>query len=146
MKSFFLEKFEFDFYASKNLIECIEQQEAFVSSFVLKSFSHIINAHHIWLSRLKGSTAESHFWDELPMFYFQKLHEANHTETIDFIERIELENKVNYHSSEGVEFTKSINDVLYHILNHSNYHRAQIIMDLKNNNLAVPSFNFITFK
>lgn len=146
MKSFFLEKFEYDFYASKNLIEHIEQQESFVSSFVFKSFSHIINVHHIWLSRLKGSKAESHFWDELPFFYFQKLLEANHTETIDFIERIELENKINYHSSEGVEFTKSINDVLYHVLNHSNYHRAQIIMDLKNNNLTVPSFNFITFK
>lgn len=146
MKSFFLEKFEYDFYASKNLIEHIEQQESFVSSFVFKSFSHIINVHHIWLSRLKGSKAESHFWDELPLFYFQKLLEANHTETIDFIERIELENKINYHSSEGVEFTKSINDVLYHVLNHSNYHRAQIIMDLKNNNLTVPSFNFITFK
>lgn len=146
MKSFFLEKFEYDFYASKNLIEHIEQQESFVSSFVFKSFSHIINVHHIWLSRLKGSKAESHFWDELPLFYFQKLLEANYTETIDFIERIELENKINYHSSEGVEFTKSMNDVLYHVLNHSNYHRAQIIMDLKNNNLAVPSFNFITFK
>lgn len=146
MKSFFLEKFEYDFYASKNLIEHIEQQESFVSSFVFKSFSHIINVHHIWLSRLKGSKAESNFWDELPLFYFQKLLEANYTETIDFIERIELENKINYHSSEGVEFTKSMNDVLYHILNHSNYHRAQIIMDLKNNNLAVPSFNFITFK
>lgn len=146
MKSFFLEKFEYDFYASKNLIEHIEQQESFVSSFVFKSFSHIINVHHIWLSRLKGSKAESHFWDELPLFYFQKLLEANYTETIDFIERIELENKINFHSSEGVEFTKSMNDVLYHVLNHSNYHRAQIIMDLKNNNLAVPSFNFITFK
>ena len=146
MKSFFLEKFEYDFYASKNLIEHIEQQESFVSSFVFKSFSHIINVHHIWLSRLKGSKAESHFWDELPLFYFQKLLEANYTETIDFIERIELENKINYHSSEGVEFTKSMNDVLYHVLNHSNYHRAQIIMDLKNNNLTVPSFNFITFK
>jgi len=146
MKSFFLEKFEYDFYVSKNLIEHIEQQESFVSSFVFKSFSHIINVHHIWLSRLKGSKAESHFWDELPLFYFQKLLEANNTETIDFIERIELENKINYHSSEGVEFTKSINDVLYHVLNHSNYHRAQIIMDLKNNNLTVPSFNFITFK
>ena len=146
MKSFFLEKFEYDFYASKNLIDCIEGQEDLVSSFVLTSFSHVINAHHIWLSRLKGSIAESHFWDELPLHYFQKLLEANYTVTIDFIEKIELENKVNYHSSEGVEFTKSINDVLYHILNHSNYHRAQIIMDLKNNNLAVPSFNFITFK
>jgi uncharacterized damage-inducible protein DinB len=146
MKAFFLEKFEYDFYASKNLIEHIEQQESFVSSFVFKSFSHIINVHHIWLSRLKGSKAESHFWDELPLFYFQKLLEANNTETIDFIERIELENKINYHSSEGIEFTKSINDVLYHILNHSKYHRAQIIMDLKNNNLSVPSFNFITFK
>ena len=45
-----------------------------------------------------------------------------------------------------VPYSKSIIDILYHILNHSNYHRAQIIMDLKQNNLAYPSLNFITFK
>ena len=146
MKSFFLEKFEFDFYASKNVIECIENQDDEVSPFVKKTFSHCINAHHIWLSRLKEQQAESYFWDDLPLMYFQKLHEVNYTETIDFIEKFELDSKINYHSSEGVNYSKSVVDILYHILNHSNYHRAQIIMDLKQNNLAYPSLNFITFK
>ena len=146
MKSFFLEKFEFDFYASTNVIECIENREDEVSPFVKNSFSHCINAHHIWLSRLKEQQAESNFWDDLPLMYFQKLHEVNYTETIDFIEKFELDSKINYHSSEGVNYSKSVIDILYHILNHSNYHRAQIIMDLKQTNLAYPSLNFITFK
>jgi uncharacterized damage-inducible protein DinB len=41
---------------------------------------------------------------------------------------------------------KEVVDVLYHILNHSNYHRGQIAKDLRDHGLEVPSYNFITFK
>lgn len=146
MKEFFLDKFEYDFFATKNWIKIIEDQEEFISPFVDTSISHIINVHHIWNSRLKGLKPESESWDKLPIEYLLKLHEQNYSETIDFIEKFELENKINYHSSEGVEYSKPIIDILYHILNHSNYHRAQIVMDLKQNNLTAPSFNFITYR
>jgi uncharacterized damage-inducible protein DinB len=146
MKEFFLDKFEYDFFATKNWIHSIEEHEDFISAFVVRSISHIINVHHSWNCRLIGNLPESESWDKLPVRYLLKLHEQNYSETIDFIEKYELDNKINYHSSEGVEYTKSIVDILYHILNHSNYHRAQIVMDLKQHNLSAPAFNFITYR
>ncbi len=146
MKDFLLDKFEYDFYASKALIEHIEQQEDKVSSFVIKSISHIINVHHIWNSRLFGKMPESGVWDQLPVHFLLSLHRQNHRETIDYLEKIELGEKVNYHSSEGVQYDKIDLDILYHMLSHSNYHRAQIILDLKQNQLEVPSMNFISYK
>jgi uncharacterized damage-inducible protein DinB len=146
MKDFILDKFEYDFYASKSLIEHIERQEDKVSSFVIKSISHIINVHHIWNSRLFGKKAESGVWDILPVPFLLSLHRQNYRETIDYLEKIELGEKVNYHSSEGVQFDQLDLDILYHMLTHSNYHRAQIIHDMKQNQLEVPSMNFISFK
>lgn len=146
MKDFFLDKFEYDFFATKNWIKSIEDQEDLISPFVETSISHIINVHHIWNCRLNGVLPESETWDQLPVSYLLKLHEQNFSETIDFIEKYELENKIHYHSSEGVAYSKPIIDILYHILNHSNYHRAQIVMDLKQNNLNAPTFNFITYR
>lgn len=146
MKEFLLNKFEFDFHATKLLIEAIEKQEDLVSPFVLKSISHIINAHHIWNSRLLSKKPESGVWDVLPIHFLLQLHRQNYRETVDYLEKFELGEKVNYHSSEGIRFNKMDLDILYHVLSHSNYHRAQIIMDLKQNGLEYPSMNFISYK
>lgn len=146
MKDFFLDKFEYDFLATNNWIENIESQEDQVSPFSIKSISHIINVHHIWNRRLLQEDSESELWDILPISYLLKLHQENYRETVKFLEKYELEEKVKYHSSEGVQLVKSSIDILYHVLNHSNYHRAQIVMDLKQNNLKAPIFNFISYR
>jgi uncharacterized damage-inducible protein DinB len=146
MKEFLLDKFEYDFHATKAWIECITKQEDDVSQFVRKSISHIINVHHIWNSRLTDQKPESDLWDVLPVDFLLSLHQQNYRETIDYIEKIELGEKVNYHSSEGVRYAKIDLDILYHILSHSNYHRAQIVMDLKQNGLEFPSLNFIAYR
>lgn len=146
MKDFFLDKFEYDFFATKNWISCIETQEDEVSSFVIKSISHIINVHHIWNCRLLNKKSESELWDVLPVSYLLKLHQQNYLETIEYLEKYELEEKIKYHSSEGVQLEKNSVDILYHILNHSNYHRAQIVLDLKQSDLKFPKANFISYR
>lgn len=146
MKDFLLDKFEYEFNALKLWIECIEEQEDQVSDFVKRSISHIINAHHIWNSRLLGRRAESEFWDTLPIRFLQKLNQQNYREVLDYMENFELGEKVNYHSSEGIRFDRTDLDILFHVLNHSVYHRAQIVLDLKQQNLKYPSFQFITFR
>lgn len=145
MKDFFQDKFEYDFFASKNWIESLESQEDFVSEFAIRSMSHILNVHHIWNRRLLDKPIESELWDVFPIHFHQKLLEENYRETIEYLEKLERTEKIKYHSSEGVSFEKSTMDVLYHILNHSNYHRAQIALDLKQNNLKTPNFNFISY-
>lgn len=145
IKSFFQDKFEYDYNANIQWLECITNQEDSLSDFIKKSMSHLINVHHIWNCRLQGVKPESETWDLLPIDYFKQFIHQNYIETVDYLEKIELGEKIKYHSSEGANFSKKDIDILYHILNHSNYHRAQIAMDLRNNGLKVPSFNFITY-
>ncbi len=146
MKDFFLDKFEFDFYTNKLWSNHLLEQEEFITPFILKSASHIINVHHIWNSRLIGTKPESNIWDELPLDFFVKLHQNNFDETRSFLEQCELDEKINYHDSEGVKLSKFVVDVLYHLLNHSNYHRAQIALELRKLSLPVPVSNFITYR
>jgi uncharacterized damage-inducible protein DinB len=107
------------------------EHEDELSPFILKSFSHIINVHHIWITRIEGEKAESHTWDHLPIDYWEKLSQENYLKTNDYLEKIELNNKVNYMSEEGVKIKKTDIDILYHLLNHSTYHRAQIAKELR---------------
>lgn len=146
MKEFFTDKFEFDYHSNKNWIAKLEEQEDLISEFSLQTMAHIINTHHIWICRLFNKPAESALWDRIPLHYFERLNQANFDETLHFLEKYELNEKVNYTSSEGVKLSKQLIDVLYHILNHANYHRAQIVMDLKQHQLQHPSLNFITYR
>ncbi len=146
MKDFLLDKFEYEYNAVKLWIEIIEEQEDEVSEFVKSSISHIINTQHIWNCRLLGKRPESALWDQLPIRFLHQLNQQNYREIVDYMENFELGEKVNYHSSEGIRFDHSDLDILFHVLNHSVYHRAQIVMDLKQNGLKHPSFNFITYR
>lgn len=146
LKEFFKHKFEYDFLTNKKWCENLLSQEELISDYCQKSMSHIVNVHHIWIQRVLGLPSESFSWDKLPADYWIKLHQENYLKTLDFLEKVDELEKMNYHSEEGVQLEKEVVDVLYHILNHSNYHRGQIAKDLRDHGLEVPSYNFITFK
>lgn len=146
MKDFFLDKFEYDWHTNKLWCKYLIDQEDRLSSFAIRSMSHILNVHHIWNMRLIQENQESSTWDVLPVSYFERLVADNYQTTVNYLEHYELTEKINYHDSEGVLLKKNAIDILYHILNHSNYHRAQIILDMKQLNLSTPSSNFIVFK
>lgn len=145
MKDFFVDKYEYDLQTNKRWINKVIQQEESVNDFIIKSLSHILNVHHIWNCRLLGTTPESGLWDKLPLDYATKFAVENRNVTISYLETWDHEAKVDFHDSEGTLLSKDTIDILYHILNHSNYHRAQIARELRTLGLEVPSFNFITF-
>lgn len=145
MKDFFIDKFEYDFRSNQKWAEVLMKHEDDLSDFIRKSMSHIINVHHIWISRILDQKAESHSWDVLPVRYWDRLMHDNLQQTINYLEHVEQSEKINYHSEEGVQLSKSSIDILYHILNHSNYHRAQIAMELRKLGIAPPNFNFIAY-
>ena len=146
MKSFFQDKFEYDFICNRKWSEVLIENENLINDFIIRSMSHIINVHHIWISRVDETEPESHSWDKLPMDYWISLSQENYNRTIEFLEHLELTQKVDYHSEEGVELSKEVVDILYHILNHNNYHRAQISLEMRKLGIQPPSFNFITFR
>lgn len=145
MKEFFIDKFEYDFRSNQKWLDVLTKNEDELSDYIRKSMSHIINVHHIWISRILEEKAESHSWDILPVRFWDQLMHDNLRKTIEYLEHIEFTEKVNYHSEEGVQLSRSAIDILYHILNHSNYHRAQIAMELRILGITPPVFNFIAY-
>ena len=146
MKEFFKHKFEFDFLTNKIWCESLIGQEDSISDYSKKSMSHIINAHHIWIQRILNLPAESNTWDIFPIDYWIKLSQENYLKTVEFLNNTEPLGQINYQTEQGESCIKDASDILYHILNHSNYHRGQIAKDLRDHGLIVPVYNFITFK
>lgn len=142
MNIFFLSKFEFDFYVNKLFIHEIEQQDLIDNPEIRRQLCHILNFHHIWISRLIEKETISEDWDDLPYFSWQKLNEDNFLQNKAFILNEDLNLERDYINSDGEMKGKQVSDILFHILQHSNYHRAQINILIKKFGAIPVSMNF----
>ena len=146
LRQFFLDKFEYDHQVNRTWSDHVKLYEDSVNTFILNQLSHIINVHHIWLSRLTSNKPESDIWDMHPSIYWDRLLQDNFRNTELYLKHFGEETKINFHDSEGVPITKTDVDILYHILNHSQYHRAQIARELRILDLPVPTASFIRYR
>ncbi|MCF8317339.1 MAG: hypothetical protein K9I02_01220 [Haliscomenobacter sp.] len=53
---------------------------------------------------------------------------------------------INYSNSKGQLFSNSIQDMLFHIINHSTYHRGQVATEFKRQGLEPLVTDYIFFK
>ena len=139
LRSFFSERFETDYRI--NLVWCrfLLEHEDELTDVIKKEFSHLINVHHIWLSRVLGTAPESLSWDILPTRYWEQLIVDNHRKTQEFLVHMEGEERIQYHSEEGVPLNAVNTNMLYHILQHSTHHRARLAMETRAIGLTPPS-------
>ncbi len=94
--------------------------------------AHNQMARRIWLSRL-GAVARPD-WVMFPDWPLERL-EAETAELdrlwagyLETLRESDLARETHYSSTEGVEYSSTIGDILTHVHNHSSYHRGQVAM------------------
>lgn len=109
-------------------------------------FSHLLNAHSIWLARIQESDPPVAVWQNHPIETYEGINAFNYEMTLPLLDReSELDEWISYQNSKGEEFQNSVRDVLLHIINHSTYHRAQIAQILQTSEVDVPNSDYIFF-
>jgi uncharacterized damage-inducible protein DinB len=131
MKSFLKDIAEYNHHSNDKLIHAFKSNGARISEKSELLFSHILNAHHIWNARILSEAPLAMPWDALNSKLFKDVNDANYKRTLLIIDQTDLEKMINYHNTKGEVFSNKVVDILYHVLNHSNYHRAQIATDMK---------------
>lgn len=144
MKDFLLRKFEIEYNTLQALIRCIEAQEEVTPDYAFKGICHIINVHHIWNCRLRHTRPESNEWDVFPAHFLEKLNTQNFQETYDYLEKQELGSMYNHQSEQFGTIEKSAADLLFHLLQHSAYHRGQVVFHMKSIGLNYPSNGLVS--
>jgi uncharacterized damage-inducible protein DinB len=109
-------------------------------------FSHILNAQHIWISRVTQLEAKFNRFDIHPVSMFKDLHEENSSRLNEILNTSELDKVISYATFSGDKFDNTVEDILLHVVNHSTYHRAQIATYFKQNNVKPPETDFITYQ
>ncbi len=146
MKVFFNQLFDYNFYCNKKLIEeCNKLDKVPEKSAAL--FSHVLNAHHIWNARILGKPSEYEVWQIHEIKDWGDIHYENQRSSFEITtNNDDFERRIDYENSEGRLFTNTLQDILFHIINHSTHHRAQIAMDFRSNDLEPLSLDYIHYK
>ena len=146
MISFFTDKLEYNYECNEQIFAlCIAFPEAY-STKAEKLLSHIINAHHIWNARILGLATNTSVWQQHSL---EELHKHNlqcKNDSLKILKEQNLLSSVTYKNSKNEAYENKTEDILFHIINHSTYHRAQIMSELKLNGATPISTDFIFFK
>lgn len=146
MKVFFNQLFDYNFYCNKKLIEAFGTIEKTPEKGA-RLFSHILNVHHRWNAVLLGSEPLYAMAEVLEQDKWPDVHYENQRNSFEIITNADdFEKRFGYENEQGRHFTNTLQDVLFHIINHSVHHRGQILTDLSANGFSPPELEYITYK
>lgn len=146
MKSFVQEWFEYNHHFNQKLSEVFGNNSDKTSEKSVKLFNHMLNAHHIWNHRMNARTPAYNVWELHPNKELAIIDSANYEYTIQILETVGLNHTVHYSNSKGEAFSNKIRDILFHVINHSTYHRAQIATEFKQVGLEPLASDYILYK
>ncbi len=85
-------------------------------------------------------------WDLRPVNTWEETDVRNHANTSSILEHVDLSAVLSYTNSSGRPFTNRVSDILFHIVNHSTYHRGQIALLLRQQGLEPVPTDYIFYK
>ncbi len=146
MKGFLHQLFDYNFYCNKKLIEqCASMKK--VPEESIRLFSHILNAHHVWNQRILSNPIQYKVWDLHEVSKWEDIHYDNQRTSFEMITNTDdFSKRISYENSEGRTFANDLQDILYHIVNHSTHHRGQILTDFRSSGVEPEALDYIFYK
>jgi len=109
-------------------------------------FSHVLNAQHVWIERILGNVPLYGIWETHSKTHF-KIISANNFESIRrILASRAVDEQIVYQNSVGEQFQNTVSEILFQLLNHSTYHRAQLATLFKKEGIVPPVTDYIIFK
>lgn len=145
MEDFFKELFDYSHHFNQQFIQLFLANPEKSSEKALKLMSHIINAHSVWNARIEHKTSPFGVWEMHDTDKLLAIENENYQCTIQILENKDLSKMIAYTTSNGQPFNSIVKDILFHIINHSTYHRAQISSEWRQNGVAPIMSDYIFY-
>jgi uncharacterized damage-inducible protein DinB len=150
--------FEFNYWAKARLMTVVESlsYEQFAKDLgsshrsIHGTLIHIVGAEHVWLSRWTGQPVlkllDLKDYPTIPTVR-QKWDEVEQavSEFVSELTNERLSAVVTYKTTEGKQFSNVLWQMMQHVVNHSTYHRGQIVTMLRQLGVKPIGTDLITF-
>ncbi|MDN3688387.1 DinB family protein [Cyclobacterium jeungdonense] len=146
MKAFFEELFAYGHDSNQRLWEAMMANREKIPEKSIKLYNHILNAQQIWNNRIDPRMPLFGVWDERPISDEKGINQSNHEHTLTILDNYPMDTIITYGNSKGKVYTNAVGDILFHLVNHSTYHRGQIATDFRQNGLEPLVSDYILYK
>lgn len=146
MKAFFRDTFEYTFHFNDKVLDLMIESGEMFPEKSLQLINHTLNAHQIWNARIEQKTHEVQVWDIRPWNILKAINKENSENTLKILDDSDLNKRIVYKTSKGEQFENTTQEILFHIVNHSTYHRGQIASDCKQHGIIPLVTDYIFYK
>lgn len=146
MQPLFADMFSYHHHFNQKTIDLLEQRAAALPENSWPLFCHIVNAHNIWNSRMLAIAPATgvqsvHSYDEC-----RKMDTENYQNSLALLETADFATLLTYTNSRGEQYTNTVGDIAFHVVNHTTHHRGQIMAQLRQAGIAPPPTDYIFYK
>lgn len=145
MKEKLIDLFEYTYHFNNEMIKVISENREAVDDKTISLINHTLNAQQIWNARISGETTFE-VWQINPFDTLEEINHQNFLKSIAIVQNADLEKTIEYQNSRGTKFENTVFDMLFHVINHSTYHRGQVNSLLKQNGLEPVLTDYIFYK
>ncbi|SRR5690606_24832937 len=131
MKEFFKELFEYSHHFNQKLADIFYDNPDKTSEKAVKVFNHLLNAHQVWNNRIEPRQTTFGIWELHTVQDLKNIDQTNYEQTLYILDNSDLNEMIDYFTTNGQGFNNSIRDILFHVINHSTYHRGQIASEFR---------------
>ena len=146
MKEFFRKLINYNDQCNRELFRLLNTAGEAIPEKGLLLYSHILNAQSIWTSRIAAEPPSVGVWDIHSLQVLQSFNTTNYEKTLLILETYELQEMIHYVNTKGQAYNRRVEDILFHVINHSTYHRAQIAMELKQAGIEPIATDYIFYE
>lgn len=128
---------------------CKELKSSFRS--ISRTVLHMYDAETIWLKRLEGHSLKNWPSEDFSGTTFEALQmlENASKNVRDYVNNISVKriyDECTFTSFAGTEYTIKVHDIIQHCMNHSTFHRGQIVTMLRELDITeLPSTDYIAY-
>lgn len=146
MKPFFKELFEYNHHFNQKLGDIFNENPDRISEKAIQLYSHLLNAHRVWNNRIDPKQTTFGIWEIHPIQTFKNIDKVNQEHSLLILDKFDLNETINYSTSNGQPFNNIIQNLLFHVINHSTYHRGQIATEFRQSGLEPLATDYIHYK
>lgn len=145
MKEFFIDIFKYHHVFNQKFVDQLQTHIQKIPDDSYALFCHVLNAHQVWNSRIL----------QLSPFGVQQIHhledckaidDNNFVNTLNILNTVDLKSEITYKNSKGEKFTNLVQDILFHVNNHSTHHKAQLASQFRSLGITPLTTDFIFYK
>jgi len=145
MKDFFLKWYQYNAWANRKIMVCLETQKV-EDEKILTVFGHLMAANFIWLNRIQDLPKSKYeLWGHYDLNILRMMVEEADTLWMSFIRENEnFDRLMKYHNYVGKYFENNVQQIMIHLVNHGTYHRGQVAMLLRQKGFEPVNTDYIT--